>query len=63
MIAAAIAAFGLKQGPRVHCLGLTDFPVCGQDAEVLRAHGLDADSLAQAIASALGEEPSRSPSG
>lgn len=53
MVAAAISELGLKSPPVVKSLGLTDFPVCGQDAEVLRAHGLDADSLAETMAAAL----------
>ena len=47
MIAAAIAGLALARPPAVRHLGLTDFPVCGQNDEVLRAHGLDADSLAR----------------
>jgi transketolase len=61
MIAAAISELGLAKPPLVRCFGLTDFPVCGQDAEVLRAHGLDAESLAGAMAGTLGKEPSPSP--
>jgi len=53
MVAAAISELGLKAQPLVKCFGLTDFPVCGQDAEVLRAHGLDAESLAEAMAGTL----------
>lgn len=53
MVAAAISELGLKSPPVVKSLGLTDFPVCGQDAEVLRSHGLDADSLAETMAAAL----------
>ena len=53
MIAAAIARLGLKEAPRLRSFGLTDFPRCGQNDEVLRAHGLDVDSLATAIAKAM----------
>ncbi len=35
---------------RATCIGVTDIPACGQPAEVLRLHGLDAESLAQTIA-------------
>lgn len=49
MIAAAIAGLALDRPPAVHHFGLTDFPACGQNDEVLRAHGLDAESLAQAM--------------
>jgi transketolase len=34
-------------------LGVTDVPVCGTNDEVLRAHGLDAESLSATIAAAL----------
>jgi transketolase len=35
---------------RVRRLGIFDVPVCGQNDEVLRAHGLDAESLCRTIA-------------
>jgi transketolase len=53
MIAAAIAELGLNKPPRLRRFGLRDFPVCGQNDEVLRAHGLDAQSLANAFVQAL----------
>ncbi len=53
MIAAAVAGLGLEKAPRLRSLGLSDFPLCGQNDEVLRAHGLDAESLAGAIAETL----------
>ncbi len=53
MIAAAIAELALDRAPLVRRFGLNDFPVCGQNDEVLRAHGLDAESLAAAIAATL----------
>jgi hypothetical protein len=31
-----------------------DVPVCGQNHEVLRAHGLDAETLCETIAAVLG---------
>jgi transketolase len=49
MIAAGIAGLDLERSVKVRSFGLTDFPVCGQNDEVLRAHGLDADSLAAAM--------------
>ncbi|MEX0803107.1 MAG: transketolase C-terminal domain-containing protein [Candidatus Binatia bacterium] len=49
MIAAAIAELNLDRSPLVRCFGLTDFPLCGQNDEVLRTHGLNAASLAQSI--------------
>jgi transketolase len=54
-VAAAIAGLGLDRPPQVHHFGLKDFPVCGQNDEVLRAHGLDAESLADEIARVLSE--------
>jgi transketolase len=60
MLAAAIAEMGLNKAPTVRRFGLTDFPVCGQNDEALRAHGLDADSLARSIAETLRVSPSRS---
>ncbi len=53
MIAAAIAELGLDVPPAVRRFGLSDFPACGQNDEVLRAHGLDAGSLAGAFRQAL----------
>jgi transketolase len=37
----------------VRRLGVTDIPVCGRNDEVLRAHGLDAESLSATIAATL----------
>jgi transketolase len=37
----------------VRRLGLVEIPVCGANDEVLRAHGLDAESLGRTIAAAL----------
>lgn len=54
MIATSIAELDLDRRPRVHRFGLKNFPVCGQNDEVLRAHGLDAESLATAMAKVLG---------
>jgi transketolase len=53
MLAAAIAALHLERPPFVHSVGVERIPACGQDDEVLRAHGLDAESLAQVIARSL----------
>jgi transketolase len=53
MIAAAIAGLALEKAPRLRSFGLTSFPLCGQNDEVLRAHGLDAESLAAAIAETM----------
>jgi transketolase len=53
MIAAVVAELSLERAPLVRRFGLTDFPVCGQNNEVLEASGLDADSLATAMADTL----------
>jgi transketolase len=53
MVAAAIASLQLQPAPAVLSFGLTDFPACGQNDEVLRAHGLDAESLSASIAGTL----------
>jgi transketolase len=53
MIAATIAELSLERAPLVRRFGLTDFPVCGQNSEVLQASGLDADSLATTMAGTL----------
>ncbi len=39
----------LERAVQVQSFGLADFPACGQNDEVLRAHGLDAESLAAAM--------------
>ncbi|MGD9921899.1 MAG: transketolase C-terminal domain-containing protein [Pseudorhodoplanes sp.] len=53
MIAAAVAELGLDRMPILRSFGLTELPACGQNDEVLRAHGLDAESLASAIGETL----------
>jgi transketolase len=50
MIAAACARLSL--GAQVRCFGVEDIPVSGTNDEVLRFHGLDAASLAEAMAAA-----------
>ncbi len=50
MIAAQVAQLGLASGVRVRHFGILDIPECGQNDEVLRAHRLDAESLAEAVA-------------
>jgi transketolase len=47
MIGAALARTGVRAEFR--SLGLTDVPVCGNNAEVLAHHGLDAASIADAV--------------
>lgn len=45
-----IAQLGLAEGRQVQQFGVREIPHCGTNDEVLRAHGLDAASLADAIA-------------
>jgi transketolase len=47
MIGAALARTGARAD--FLSLGLTDVPVCGSNAEVLKHHGLDAPSIARAV--------------
>jgi transketolase len=53
LIAAEIAQIGFERPPRVSCFGVDRIPECGTSSEVLRAHQLDAESLANRIAAAL----------
>ena len=50
MLAARLAELGLASGVELRRLGLTDIPVSGQNDEALRAHGLDAEGIACAVA-------------
>lgn len=52
MLAAEIAGLGLERAPRVLRFGLDRIPACGRNDEVLKAHGLDAASLAARIRTA-----------
>ena len=45
MVAAALARTGVRA--EVRSLGLTDIPACGNNAEVLAHHGLDAAGIAR----------------
>jgi transketolase len=45
MVAAALARTGIRA--EVRSIGLTDVPACGNNAEVLAHHGLDAASIAR----------------
>jgi transketolase len=47
MVAAALARTGVRAD--VRSLGLTDIPACGNNAEVLAHHGLDAASIAHTV--------------
>jgi len=53
MLAATLAELGLAGGRTVRRFGLHDIPACGQNDEVLRAHRLDAESLAEDLAAAM----------
>lgn len=53
MLASAIAELALENAPKLRRFGLWDFPECGQNVEVLKAHGLDGASLADAMADTL----------
>ncbi|HEX3276255.1 MAG TPA: transketolase C-terminal domain-containing protein [Gemmatimonadales bacterium] len=52
LLAARIAELGVGVGP-VHRFGIRSIPACGQNDEVLRAHRLDAESLAADILAAV----------
>jgi transketolase len=54
MLAATLATLGLEAPPRMHLCGVAGIPVCGTNREVLRAHRLDAESLAERVKAALG---------
>jgi transketolase len=53
MLAASLAESGLLEGRSFHKLGLTDIPICGQNDEVLLAHGFDAKSLSEYLVTVL----------
>jgi transketolase len=54
-----VSRLGLASPPRGVPLGVREIPACGTNDEVLRYHGLDAESLADTIAAALGAPPCR----
>jgi transketolase len=49
MVLAAAAELGLRSPPRATRMGLREVPSCGQNAEALRAHGLDAAGIAETV--------------
>ena len=57
LLAATLAECGLGGARSVRRLGVRDIPACGQNDEVLRAHRLDAESLAEHMAAAMGGGP------
>jgi transketolase len=52
-VLSALAAEAPDAAARVHKIGVTSIPKSGGNDEVLRAHGLDADSVAGRVRSAL----------
>jgi transketolase len=54
MLLARLASLKLDRLPRCERLGVRSIPACGQNAEVLREHGLDAESIAASVAAAMG---------
>ncbi|MFD8497344.1 transketolase C-terminal domain-containing protein [Amycolatopsis sp. NPDC059657] len=52
LIARALLELAPARMPRVRGIGLTEIPQCGNDEEVLTAHGLHADQLAELVKSA-----------
>ncbi len=57
MLASRIAELGLTDSMTVRRFGVRDIPACGQNDEVLRAHRLDAESLAEDVAAVLTAGP------
>lgn len=53
MLGCRLAELGLLRERRLHRFGLRDIPVSGQNDEALRAHRLDAESLARAVSEAV----------
>lgn len=49
MLVAAMAEAGVLNGRRLMKLGVREIPRCGRNDEVLKAHGLDAESLADKL--------------
>jgi transketolase len=59
LLAATVAGFA-SRSVRVHSFGVSGLPACGTPSDVLRHHGLDAVSLAEAMRRRLeAETPSR----
>jgi transketolase len=53
MISSSLAERGFSHQVRIKRFGVLDIPACGQNSEVLKAHRLDADHLAEEIAKLL----------
>jgi transketolase len=54
MLAGAVARLQPDARPAFHHIGLNRLPSCGQPDEVLRAHGLDAESLGRTFRALIG---------
>jgi len=61
MLAAHLAELARRPLPRLKRLGLTGVPLCGGNTEVLQAHRLDAESLAEELAATLAGQGRPSP--
>ncbi len=57
MLSSRLAELGLSSQVRVRRFGVRSIPACGQNDEVLRAHRLDAESLATDFAAAMAGGP------
>jgi transketolase len=57
MLVSRLAELGLSSGVRVERFGVRTIPACGQNDEVLRAHRLDAESLATDFGAAMSGGP------
>jgi transketolase len=55
MLGAHLAELGPAPGTRLRRIGVRSIPACGQNDEVLRAHRLDAESLAADVLAAVRE--------
>jgi transketolase len=63
MISACLAETGLVRDRHIRRFGVTGIPACGRNDEVLKAHGLDRESLVAAVASSLLGRPRRRAAG
>lgn len=53
MVASTLSQIDIPRRPNLRRFGVKTIPVCGQNQEVLRAHRLDAESLAAEIATCM----------
>jgi transketolase len=53
-VLAALAADAPEAAARVHKIGVDSIPKSGENNEVLRAHGLDAESIAERVRALIG---------